>query len=271
MLILSKKLFISAPVALACFLAFSSNASATVSMPNGTYIGLLGGIGYSGNNAASQKGTAFFSSSRGGPLYVNANGDVSGNSGILGLHVGYAWSGWQHSAWTFIPAAELEGYYLHNTQSGHLINPTARLPEHNFFDSFPMSTGVYLVNAVFTFKNPANERIDPYVGIGIGGAHVSISGANSAQTSPAEPGVNHFNSDTGASSWLFAAQAKAGLHIGLSTHWSLFGEYRLLYLPSSSYTFGSTQYPTHVPTSRWSAGITDMFYNMGVAGLEYSV
>lgn len=268
--ILSRK-FILASAALASFLAFSTNLSATVSIPHGTYVGAFGGLGYSGNNNASQKGTAFFSSSQGGPLYVNANGDVSSNTGIWGLYVGYAWSGWQHTSWTVIPAAELEGYYLHNVQSGHLINPTARLPEHNFFDSFPMKTGVYLINAVFTFKNPANERIDPYLGIGIGGAHISILGANSLQTAPPESGVNHFNSSTGASSWLFATQAKAGLHVSLSTHWSLFGEYRLLYLPSSSYTFGSTQYPTHVPTTRWSAGISNMFYNMAAAGLEYSV
>jgi len=57
--------------------------------------------------------------------------------------------------------------------------------------------------------------------------------ANSLQTSPPEPGINHFNSDPDSSVWTFAAQAKAGVRVGLGPHAYVFGEYRYLYVGSN--------------------------------------
>lgn len=256
--------------------AIASSASADTCLPKGIYLGAFGGGGASTSTNLSQSGTAFFPVASGGALAVNATGSSGSRSTwIAGGHVGYEWPayllGTDNSAWGLVPAAELEGYYLDVTQnSSNLNNPTTRLPAHNFNDSFPMHTGVMLANGVFTFKNPCVNWVNLYLGGGVGAGYISISGANSLQTAPAEPGVNHFNSNTNANDWAFAAQAKAGLHFVLSEHWRLFAEYRYLYLSSTNYTFGSTQYPTHVPTTNWNAHVGNMNFNMGAAGLEYN-
>ncbi|MHB1946979.1 MAG: outer membrane protein [Gammaproteobacteria bacterium] len=243
---------------------------------SGFYLGVFGGGGALGNEHVTQTGIAFFPASRGGPLNVHASGDPSSNTvGIGGMHVGYEWHmcppGRDVGIWNIVPAVELEGYYLGVTQNGHLINPTTRLPEHNFKDNFPMNNGVILANGVFTLKTPYSNVITPYVGGGVGTAILSISGANSLQTAPAEPGINHFNSNTNASDWTFAAQAKVGLHFDLTCYCRLFAEYRYLYLSPTSYTFGATKYPTHVPTTKWNVNFASMNYNMGAAGIEFTL
>lgn len=242
----------------------------------GFYIGVFGGGGGLSSEHVTQTGTAFFPAASGGPLAVHAAGNPSSNTvGIGGMHLGYEWHpcppGRDIGVWNIIPAAEVEGYYLGVTTNGHLINPTTRLPEHNFLDNFPMNTGVMLANGVFTLKTPYSNVITPYVGAGVGAAIISISGANSLQTAPAEPGINHFNSNTSASNWTFATQAKVGFHFVLTSYCRLFAEYRYLYLSPTSYTFGATKYPTHVPTTKWNVNFNSMNYNMGAAGIEFTI
>lgn len=246
------------------------------SLPNNTvatfqshplYLGIFGGGGTISGNNIQQSGTAFFSASQGGPLFVNAQGKASTDSiGIGGMHIGYQGLVWSQ---TLIPAIELEGYYLGGTQSGNLLNPTPRIPEHTFVDSFPMNVGVVLVNGVFTFNAIYFNKIHPYVGGGFGAGIISITGADSPQVQPPEPGVNHFNSNTDASNWTFAAQAKAGLTLDITNHWWLFAEYRFLYLAPTVYTFGATQYPTHAPTTSWAVNFDSLYSNMGILGLAY--
>lgn len=244
-----------------------------LSIPKGIYVGIFGGGGHSGDNNASQTGTAFFAPANGGPLAVNANGNTGGSAGIAGMHIGYAWPDYAmcKGGWNLTPAVELEGYYLRSNQEGDLLNPNARIPEHSFVDTFPMHTGVFLANAVWTLETPYTNKLYPYLGVGIGAAIISINGANSKQIHPPEPGINHFNSNTHSTDGTFAGQAKAGLRFNLTNNWRLFAEYRFLYLSSTNYKFGSTQYPTHVPTTRWNVNIGNMIYNMGALGIEYSV
>jgi opacity protein-like surface antigen len=238
------------------------------------YLGVFGGGGSANNASLTQKGTAFFPPSRGGPLAVNAHGNADNNSaGMGGAHIGYEWQKLfreSSSNWNLIPAVELEGYYLGMTQTGALLHPTPRLPKHDFYDTFPMNTGVLLGNSVWAINIPSTNWVNPYVGVGLGVSYISISDANSKQVAPAEPGINHFNSNPDASDWAFAAQAKAGLRFILNPHWRLLAEYRFLYVASTNYTFGSTQYPTHVPTTKWHSSIGYTDYNMGVAGIEYA-
>lgn len=238
------------------------------------YVGAFGGGGYSNYGSLSQRGIAFFSAERGGPLNVNATGNANNKSAwIAGLHAGREWQGWSIcngcQPWCLSPAGELEGYYLNSRISGLLDNPTTRLPEHLFDDSFKMNTGVLLVNSVWTFSNPC-LFVQPYVGVGVGAAIISLYSANSPQVSPPEPGVNHFNSNTNDSDWAFAAQAKAGLRFNVARNWRLFAEYRYLYLNSTNYQFGSTQYPTHAATTKWDVHVGSMGYNLGSLGIEYT-
>lgn len=237
------------------------------SIARGFYLGAFGGGGVSSNGDLAQRGRAF----SGGGISVNAVGSAdTATATIGGLHVGYEWAGWrlgkEESGWGLLPAAELEGYYLGSTLTGQLTsNDTIN---RRFNVSLPMNTGVFLSNAVLTLHTP--YKVQPYIGGGVGTAFVYISGADSLQVNTSEPGINHFNSNPNASSWAFAAQAKTGFRVDVIEHWWLFAEYRFLYIAPTDFTFGSTQYATHVPTTQWNVHIGNMFYNLAVAGLGYS-
>jgi len=243
---------------------------------NRTYIGGFGGGLYSNSTKMSQMGTAFFSEINGGPLAIYAEGHTKNtSSGFGGIQIGYEWSQCPlHigcSNWSIAPAVELEAYWYCHNKKGHLINPTERLPEHDFLDSFHMSSGVYLANAVFSLNNPCLGAFSPYVGGGVGATRISINKADSLQTSPEEPGINHFNSKRNDSSWAFAAQAKVGLRYNICKSFHIFGEYRYLYVDSSNYILGSTVYPTHAPTSPWNVKIQNINYNAFVVGVQYDL
>lgn len=273
----NSKIVIGLSLALLCTNVQARVCCPVMSPPCGNfYVGIFGGGGSSDHVNITQSGTAFFSESSGGPLVVNASGNSGTNSAfIAGLHAGYAWSEWclnrGNVPLNVTPAAEIEGFYLGTTKVGTLFNPTDRLPGHSFRDTFPMYTQVYLVNTVWTFNTPCLSWIHPYVGGGIGGAYISIRGADSLQVVPPEAGVNHFNSNTSANTWTFAAQAKAGLKIPLTCHWQLFGEYRYVYLSPTTFNFGSTQYSFHAPTTQWKTRFSNLQYNLGVVGIEYSI
>jgi opacity protein-like surface antigen len=236
-----------------------------------TYVGVFGGGGCSSIANVTQLGTALFPPIQGGPLEVHATGR-SGTQGVglVGLQIGHEWSSSSEGCgWGLLPAVEVEGYYLAGTQRADLDNPGTRLPEHEFDDSFPMNNAVLLTNAVLSVRTPY-KALTPYVGGGIGAACISISGADSSQVNPPEAGVNHFNSGPNSSSWGFAAQAKVGLRIALTDHAYLFTEYRYLYVGSTTYIFGSTVYPTHVPTTDWTVHFNDMSHHLGVGGIGFS-
>ncbi len=246
--------------------------------PGRIYIGLFAGGETVHSDALKQEGTAYLASGLGGPLAVNAFGTSSSASGWFGGgHIGYQGSrdilNNPGSAWTFLPAAELEGYYLGNiTLRGvDLNNSTARLEEHDFHVTYPMSTNVFLMNAILDISHAYSNRVHLYAGFGIGSGIISISGAYAAQVAPEEPGINHYNSDTSDTAVAFAAQPKLGLRFDLTQHASLFAEYRFLYLSPTNYLFGSTVYSTHVATSNWDVKMGSQNYNMGAIGIDYAV
>lgn len=243
---------------------------------NRSYIGAFGGGIYSNSTKMSQMGTAFFTEASGGPLAVFAEGNTKkGSSGFGGAQIGYEWSQCPLnigcSDWTVAPAAEVEAFFYSHNKKGHLINPTDRLPEHDFSNSFHMNMSVCLVNAVFSLNNSSFCGFSPYIGGGIGATHISIRDAKSLQVSPEEAGINHFNSKRSDSSWAFAAQAKAGLRYEICESFHIFGEYRYLFVDSSNYIFGSTVYPTHVPTSPWNVKVKNIHYNAFAVGVQYDL
>ncbi|WP_439544584.1 outer membrane protein, partial [Hyphomicrobium sp.] len=215
----------------------------------------FGGGGSSTATDVTQLGTAFFPEAVGGPLSVNATGRTdSGGVGFVGGQVGYELSSYPS---VVLPAFEIEGFYLDTgSRRATLQNPSIRLPEHTFENTFPMNNAVVLANMVLSFPT-SYPGVTPYIGGGIGGARVSIEGANSLQTNPIEAGINHFNSGTDSSAWTFAAQVKAGVRVSLGRNAFVFGEYRYLYVGSVDQTFGPTVYPTHAPTSAWTVRLDE--------------
>ncbi|CDZ76074.1 hypothetical protein BN59_00338 [Legionella massiliensis] len=248
-----------------------------INVPGKIYFGVFGGGGSSEKVDIRQYGTAFFTEANGGPLAVDAFGRAHTSSvGMVGGHVGFQWldmsSNLFNSQWNLAPAFELEGYYLgKDSLTGHDINnDTARLPEHDFLVKYPTTTGVFLVNAVLNL-NSADSRFHPYIGGGIGGAVQSVSRAKAIQVSPPEIGVNHYNSRTSSTDSAFAAQGKVGLGFDLNKNFSVFAEYRGLYIADTSYVFGSTVYPGHAPTSSWQVEMDSKYYNLGAVGIHYTV
>lgn len=231
----------------------------------GVYIGLFGGGGVGSTGSITQSGTAFFTEAVGGPLGVRATGRSDSSSvGLVGLQAGHEWS----YGSSLMPALEVEGFYLTGKQRANLNNPTDRLSEHTFADTFPMDNAVLLANVVLSFPT-SYQGITPYIGGGIGAARISIKGADSTQTSPPELGVNHFNSGTDSSSWGFAAQAKAGVRMALGGNAYVFAEYRYLFVDTTDQTFGPTVYPTHVPTTNWTVRFSDMSHQLAVGGIGF--
>lgn len=243
---------------------------------NRFYIGAFGGGNYSNATRIRQTGTAFFTEAQGGPLAVDARGHArKTSSGFGGAQIGYEWLQCPFnlglSNWNITPAAEIEAYFYSHTKKGHFINPTNRLPEHDFTNTFPMDVGAYFVNGVFTLRNGCLGKIAPYLGGGIGVANMFIRKAKSLQVSPLEPGINHFNSGRSDSAWAFAAQAKAGLQYTICERFHIFAEYRFLFVDSSNYIFGSTNYPTHAPTSTWNVKVNNMWYNAFALGIQFDL
>jgi hypothetical protein len=248
--------------------AMYTKGSVLPASSRGAYVGVFGGGGVRSGTSASQLGTAFFTEAQGGPLAVDATGRTnSGGVGFGGAHIGYEWSYGKYLQ----PALELEGFYLAgNQQRATLSNPTVRLDEHAFSDTFPSRTTVLLANMVVGFRTPY-QGFTPYIGGGIGAANVSIKGATSTQTDPAEPGINHFNANPDSQAWTFAAQAKVGGRMALGDSGAyLFGEYRYLYVGAVNQVFGSTVYPGHVATSPWTASFGGTSHHLAAAGVGFS-
>lgn len=241
---------------------------------NRLYIGAFGGGIHSNSSEVSQYGTAFFSEIDSiGPLPIIAEGHLNKTStGFGGVQVGYEWSKPSCSDWSIATAGELEAFFFSHKKKGHLINQTVvGLAEHDFFDSFHMNSSVVLANIVFSVNSNCLFGFTPYVGGGIGATRISLNKADSLQVEPVEAGVNHFNSRRDDSTWAFAAQAKAGLRYNFCQMFHIFAEYRYLYVDASNYIFGSTNYPTHVPTSAWNVRVKNIQYNAFAIGVQYDL
>lgn len=244
---------------------------------NRFYIGGFGGELFSNSPSMRQTGTAFFLELDGGPLAIDARGNSNTTSpGFGGVQVGYEWTQSPFymgcSGWSLTSAIEAEALFYSETRNGELINGVQdRLDEHDFQDSFNLQAGVYVGNAVFTLNSCCLGRFAPYVGIGIGAAHLSATKADSLQISPPEAGVNHFNSKRNGSDWAFAVQAKGGIQYCFCDWLRLFAEYRFLSVDPTTYTFGSTVYANHVETSAWDVNLGRIAYNGFALGVQFSL
>ncbi len=243
---------------------------------NRMYVGGFGGGLYSLPTQISQMGTAFFTEAQGGPLAVYAHGKTSSTStGFGGIQFGYEWLNnpinLGYSDWNISPTFELEAFWYSHKKQGHLANPTDRLDEHDFLDSFQLDSGVYLANAIFSINNSSLGGLIPYVGGGVGATRIYLHNAQSIQTSPPEVGVNHFNTKPSDSTWAFAAQIKTGLRYQISESFHVFGEYRYLYVDANNYVLGSTVSPGHPATSPWNIKVRNIQYNAFVFGIQYEL
>lgn len=264
----------------ALFLALASVSAQAGTMgpvaeaPGNVYLGVFGGGGASTDTDVAQYGTAFYPELTGGPLAVNSFGHLDSQSfGMVGGQVGFQWTDMSSSfaSWTLTPAFEAEGFWMSKSDyRGHEIsNDTVRLNEHDFDVNYPMSSGVFLINSVLTFNSTG--WFHPYLGGGIGGAVTTVNHAQAIQVSPPEVGLNHYNSNPSDKDSAFAGQIKVGTTYAFNPHLSVFAEYRWLYVAPTSYTFGSTVAPGHVATNAWRVDMDSQDFNMGSAGIRYTL
>lgn len=233
----------------------------------GIYFGGFGGWIFPDNISVTQKGTIFFTEAEGGPLAVDAKGHAHGSTqGFGGAHVGFEWMAPISQNFRLASALEIEGLYFANKPKASLKNPSTDPLESTFRDRFPMQVGTLLANGIFELNN---DYISPYVGVGVGVGFVSIHNAKSAQLTPLEADVNHFNSDREHFNCVFSTQAKAGLRYRFLKHYRLSAEYRFIYLTSSNYVFGSTRYEGHAATSPWLVKLGGLAYNGVTLGLDF--
>lgn len=253
----------------------SMGCMAPCAAPGKIYVGVFGGSGSSNKFHINQYGTAFYTEAAGGPLAVNAFGKSNNPSkGFFGAHLGYQWAEILVNPcyqWGIAPAVELEGYYIGKTTfTAHDVNNnTARLPEHDFVVKYPTKTDVFLGNVILNL-NVCSSAFHPYLGLGIGSAINSIRHADAKQVSPPEAGINHFNSHSSDRAATFAGQAKIGLRYDIC-NFSVFADYRWVYLSSTSYAFGSTVYTGHPETSNWQVKMNPRNYSLGTIGIQYSI
>jgi len=242
-------------------------AAEQASPARGTYIGVFGGWGASSDTDVAQLGTVFLTEAEGGPLAVNATGQTDSDGvGFIGVQLGHEWS----NGSAVLPAFELEGFYLDTgTRRATLENPTDRLPEHTFDNTFPNDTSVFLANLVLSLPT-SYQGVTPYIGGGIGGAQVDIDGATSLQIDPTEGALNHFNSGPSSSAWTFAAQIKAGARLAFGSNAYVFGEYRYLYVGSTDQIFGNTVDAGHASTTAWTVRFDDTSHHLATAGIGFS-
>lgn len=253
--------------------AITNNTPVMISAPSPFYVGIFGGVSSSNKFNVSQYGTAYYIEADGGPLAVNAFGNAnSETSAFYGAQLGYHAPTIQLSPqWTLTPAAELEGFAIsNNTFNASLVNDSDRLAVHAFNTSYPISENVFLANAVFNFNYP-RFVVQPYVGLGIGAAVLRIAGADATQIAPPEAGVNHYNANPSDSTSTFAGQFKLGVNYDINQYFSIFGEYRYLYLASTGFVFGSTVYAAHPATSSWQVNFDAQKFNMLDVGLRVNI
>lgn len=252
-------------VAGSCFAAEAAGDGA------GFYIGVFGGVGESAAMDLRQRGAVLLNSPHAFPrLPIDADGATgkSNDIRVSGGHVGYEWAGRNLGhGWRLKPAAELEVVYVGSySPVGEMPVTPAALGTQ--YVTIPMSAGLVLANAVFTFQTPYSNKVSPYLGVGVGVAFVSIDGSDSAN--PSEPGINHFNSDPDASDTAFALQFKAGIRSEVHRNLYLFIEYRHVYIDATRYKFGATDYPgVHLPTVAWDVDLGSQRYDLFVVGLQY--
>ncbi len=236
------------------------------------YIGVFGGGGTLSSMSVSNLGVDYFPPTAGGIVAANLSGRSQSHSdwlvgGMIGHDFGASALPY-FSRWSIRPAAELEGYYIGKKNvSSNTTNIASSTNRQDFSVTYPMSSGVGMINAVLNFDTEQALRWHPYVAGGVGVAAVSVSNATATQTTPTGVTANQFGSSSSASDTAFASQAKAGLNFDYNEHFKIFAEYRYLYLGATSFMFGS---PINTSlASNWSTKLGSQSYNFGSAGIKY--
>ncbi|CAB4243022.1 conserved protein of unknown function [Methylacidimicrobium sp. AP8] len=218
----------------------------------GLYFGIFGGAAFGMSNGVSALDSP--------PLFSAGGRATPGTAAVGGVEVGYNFRSFaldSAKSYWLQPAAQFEAFYLGQaTERGTLTGGVAGTPAiapYQFGSNLNM--GVFLVDGVAKFVTPIG--LVPYIGGGIGGAYLASSGTSF--TGPTGNLLTTGGYEQGA----FAGQGLVGLQYNISEHWSIFAEYKILYIKETQFSYlmtsGNTmliKYPE--------------YYNIAIAGLRFN-
>ncbi len=220
----------------------------------GLYAGLYGGAGYMDTNHY----TSNFSSG------LIGNGNLGGNwQWVGGVKVGYQWKGWElgdnlaGKGWYLMPAAEFDGFYIGNSQSGTGVTGFGHA---GVFTGFGTNTGMQLNMGILTIngllKLVTPWKLVPYIGMGVGGYYLSAS--NISQSILGHGIVNGASTSDGG----FVFTPIAGTEYYFTRELSLFVEFKFLYMNNPILNYGTA-------VGNESMHFGNMLNYIGVLGAKY--
>jgi opacity protein-like surface antigen len=228
----------------------------------GFYVGAFGGANFDtwyGNNKQTVSGP-------GGSTITSTSEFDGGWGGVGGIKIGYNFQS-SDTGWDGLrlqPAVEVEGMYIGG--SGHATDAFVA-PSTTKFTS---NSGDFFVNGILRFKN--GSIFTPYIGTGVGLQYITTHG--DFEDAIVQP-INNLGLPVGThvhatgldtSDLDFAAQALIGVSVPLTSHITLFTEYKYVdalgtdgkstnFLSRDTYRFK----PDQVQQNLITAGITYNF------------
>lgn len=232
--------------------ALAPSANEALGPKSGLYFGIFGGAAFGMSNGVSALDSP--------PLFSAGGRATPGTAAVAGIQVGYNFRSIaldSAKSYWLQPAAQFEAFYLGQaTESGSLtggVVGTAVSSSNQFGSNLNM--GVFLVDGVAKFVTPIG--LVPYIGGGIGGAYLASSG-----TSFVGPSGADLLSTGSYAQGAFAGQGLVGLQYNLSEHWSLFAEYKILYIKETQFSYLMTSGNTMLIKYPES-------YNIAIAGIRF--
>ncbi|QSR84571.1 hypothetical protein [Methylacidimicrobium sp. B4] len=232
--------------------AMGPSAKEALGPKTGLYFGIFGGAAFGMSNGVSALDSP--------PLFSAGGRATPGTAAVGGLEVGYNFRSYaldSGKSYWLQPAAQFEAFYLGQaTESGSLTGGVAGTPGISSYQfGSNLNMGVFLVDGVAKLVTPIG--LVPYIGGGIGGAYLASSG-----TSFVGPAGNLLSSGSYAQG-AFAGQGLAGLQYNLNEHWSIFAEYKILYIKETQFSYGMT-------TGNTMLIKYPEYYNIAIAGLRFN-
>ncbi|ACD82427.1 hypothetical protein [Candidatus Methylacidiphilum infernorum] len=221
----------------------------------GLYAGLYGGAGYMDtNNYNSNFSSGLF-----------GNGQLGGNwQWVGGVKVGYQWKGWElgdnlsGKGWYLMPAAEFDGFYIGNSQSGSGFTGVATGPmtiaAASTNTGMQLNMGIMTINGLIKLVTP--WKFVPYIGMGVGGYYLSAS--NISQSVAGHGIVNGASTTDGG----FVFTPIAGSEYYLTKELSVFVEFKFLYMNNPILNYGTA-------IGNESMHFGQMLNYIGVLGAKY--
>lgn len=228
---------------------------------SGLYAGIFGGGAFSN----AEYGYSAYPAPVGLSGFTEKGGIVNG---VGGLVFGYEFAGDKiGDSWDFYwrPAVQLDAFYLGLTADstgpgyGAPSVPGAIDSKQNF------NAGVITVDGLFNLYTPV---LTLHFGVGVGGAYISNSSASAVPNGGPASGQNLLGAGITTDSGAVAVQGIAGIDRWIGKRWSVFLEYRYLFLSGTNFSYNGNP-AVFGPGQVVSQHFDQFTANLVLAGLRY--